>query len=333
MLIDRSSWRMHAVAITLAMILFLGLTAWYLAESWLAGRLLGGGSLPGLVLGSVAAMIIFFEMGLWPRKALRRMRLVRVKYWLSAHIWFGIVCLPIAIVHSGFHWGGWLSTLLILALVLTVASGAIGLALQNMIPRMLLKQVPGETIYGEIENISRSIVLEADQLLNATCGTRDAVMTQQLGIGEMTRFRELLGSDPEVQMTRMIVIGAPREAGRRREGYQESRAATAEQDDSRSLWNAYDELKPFLLDGVTSGRVFGDPIRASGWFGMLRQACSADAERVIGPLERLTDQRRQFSLQKRLHHWLHMWLPYHIGLSVGLCVLLLAHIVFALRYW
>jgi hypothetical protein len=79
--------------------------------------------------------------------------------------------------------------------------------------------------------------------------------------------------------------------------------------------------------------VFGDPIRASGWFSMLRQACSADAERVIGPLERLTDQRRQFSLQKRLHRWLHAWLPFHIGLSVGLCALLVAHIVFALRYW
>jgi len=333
MLINRSSWRMHVIPFALATILFILLTAWYVAESWLTGQLLGGGSLPGLVLGSVAATIIFFEMGLWPRKTLRRLRLGPVKYWLSAHIWFGIVCLPIAIIHSGFHWGGWLSTLLILALLLTVASGVIGLALQNVIPRMLLKQVPGETIYGEIESISRTIVLEADQLLNATCGTRDAVMTQQMGTGELTRFRELLGNDPESQMTRLIVIGAPREAGRRREGYQENRAATAEQDDSRSLWNAYDELKPFLLDGVTSGRVFGDPIRASGWFGMLRQACSADAERVIGPLERLTDQRRQFSLQKRLHHWLHTWLPIHIGLSVGLCVLLVAHIVFALRYW
>jgi len=333
MLIDRYSWRMHAIPACLAMLLFLGLSAWYFAESWIAGGLLGGGSLPGLALGSVAAIIIFFEMGLWPRKALRRMRLIPVKYWLSAHIWFGIACLPIAVLHSGLHWGGWMSTLVMLVLIGTVASGAIGLVLQNVIPRMLLKQVPGETIYAEIENISRSIVLETDQLLNVTCGTRDAVMTQCLGAAELTRFREMLGDDPEVQMTRMIVVGAPREAGRRLEGYQENRMVTAAQDDSRSLWNAYDELKPFLLDGVTSGRVFGDPTRASGWFRMLRQACSADAERVIGPLERLADQRRQFNLQKRLHRWLHTWLPVHIGLSVGLCVLLVAHIMFALRYW
>jgi hypothetical protein len=333
MLIDRYSWRIHAVPITLATIIFLGLAGWYFAQSWLAGGLLGGGSLPGLTLGIVAAAIILFEMGLWPRKALRRMRLIPVKYWLSAHIWFGIACLPMAIIHSGFHWGGWLSTLLILCLAGTVASGSIGLVLQNIVPRQLLKQVPGETIYSEIENISRVIVQEADQLLNSTCGTRDAVMTQQLGVGEMTRFRELLGNEPEVQMTRMIVIGAPREAGRRLDGYQENRVASAAQDDARSLWNAYDELKPFLLDGKTSGRVFGDPSRASGWFTMLRQACSKDAERVIGPLERLTEQRRQFNLQKRFHHWLHVWLPFHISLSVGLCVLLVAHIVFALRYW
>jgi len=333
MLIDRYSWRMHAIPACLALLLVVGLSIWYFAASWLAGAWLGGGSLPGLTLGLVAATIIVFEMGLWPRKALRRMRLIPVKYWLSAHIWFGIACLPIAILHSGLHWGGWLSTLLMLALVATVASGTIGLVLQNVIPRLLLKQVPAETIYGEIENISRSIVLEADQLLNGICGTRDAVMTQQLGFGEITRFRELLGDDPEAQMTRMIVIGAPREAGRRLEGYQENRTTTAAQDDSRSLWSAYDELKPFLLDGSTSRRVFGDPTRASGWFRMLRQACSADAERVIGPLERLADQRRQFTLQKRLHHWLHTWLPIHIGLSVALCVLLVAHIVFALRYW
>lgn len=333
MLIDRYNWRMHAVPITCATLVFLGLAAWYFTQSWIAGRLLGGGSLPGLTLGIVAAVIIAFEMGLWPRKAFRRMRLIPVKYWLSAHIWFGIACLPMAIIHSGFHWGGWLSTLLILSLVATVVSGALGLAMQNVIPKQLLKQIPGETIYGEIENISRSVVQEADQLLNSTCGTRDAVMTQQLGVGELTRFRELLGDEPEVQMTRMIVIGAPREAGRRRDGYQENRVTTAAQDDSRSLWNAYDELKPFLLDGSTSCRVFGDPSRASGWFTMLRQACSADAERVIGPLERLTEQRRQFNLQKRLHGRLHAWLPFHIGLSIGLCVLLAAHIIFALRYW
>jgi hypothetical protein len=333
MLIDRYHWRLHTLPAGMALLLSAGLILWYWFASWTTDQWLGGGSVPGLVLGTVAAGIIFFEMGLWPRKMLRRFRLFPTKYWLSAHIWFGLACLPLAIVHSGMHWGGWLSTTLLIVLAATVISGGIGLGLQNVIPRWLLKHIPAETIYEEIDNISISVVRDAETLLNTTCGTRDAAMTLQLNAGEMTRFRELLGDQPEAELTRMIVIGAPREAGRRLEGYQEQPAVANEQQDARSLWNAFDELRPFLLDGSTRARVFGDQARATLWFRLLRQACSPEAERVIDALERLADQRRQFNLQQRLYHWLHGWLPFHIGLSVSLCLLLIAHIYFALRYW
>lgn len=333
MLIDRYNWRLHLLPAGTAFLLTVALLLWYLYESWSAQQWLGGGSMPGLVLGTVAAATICLEMGLWPRKALRRFRLFPTKYWLSAHIWFGLACLPLAVAHSGLHWGGWLSATLLMLLIATVISGAVGLWLQNVIPRWLLKAVPAETIYEEIDNISVSVVQDAEALLNTACGTRDAVMTMQLQAGELTRFRELLGAQPEAELTRMIVIGAPREAGRRLERYQGQTAVTSQQEDARSLWNAFDELRPFLLDGTTGARVFGDPARATLWFRLLRQACSPESERVIDTLERLADQRRQFNLQQRLYHWLHGWLPFHIGLSVGLCLLLVAHIYFALRYW
>lgn len=333
MLIDRYNWRMHIIPAGVALLLSGSLIFWYAFSSWSASRWLGGGSVPGLVLGVVAAGIIFFEMGLWPRKALRRFRLFPTKYWLAAHIWLGLACLPIGIFHSGLHWGGWLSTLLLAALTATVLSGGFGWVLQNVIPRLLLKHVPAETIYEEIENVSATVVQDAEQMLNTACGTREAAMTIQWDSGAKTRFRELLGEQPEAEMTRMIIIGAPREAERRFERHQEHSSVASQQDDARSLWNAYDELRPFLLDGRTRARLFGHQARATGWFRLLRQACSPEAEQVIGPLERLADQRRQFNLQKRLHRWLHVWLPAHIGLSVGLCLLLVAHIFFALRYW
>jgi hypothetical protein len=333
MLIDRYNWRLHAIPAGLALLICGGLILWYVYLSWVSGGWAGGGSLPGLVLGSAAAAIILFEMGLWPRKALRRFRLLPTKVWLSAHIWFGLACLPLAVFHSGLHWGGWLSTLLLGLLIATVASGAIGLFLPNLIPRLLLRHVPAETIYEEIEYISQTIVQDAEQLLTTVCGPRDAAMTMQLGVGEMTRFRELLGDQPEAELTRMIIIGAPREAGRRRAASAGQPAVASGQEDARSLWNAFDELRPFLLDGTTRGRIFGHSARATGWFRLLRQACSPQAEQVIGPLERLANQRRQFNLQKRLHRWLHAWLPLHIGLSVALSVLLVAHVYFALRYW
>jgi|GEM_PF-6106312 len=147
MLIDRSHWRMHALPACTALLLSLLLIGWYAIASWSRGSWLGGGSLPGLVLGTVAALIILFEMALWPRKLLRRMRLFPTRYWMSAHIWFGLACLPIAIAHSGLHWGGWLTTLLMWLLIVTVASGAVGLALQNIIPKWMLRQIPAETIH------------------------------------------------------------------------------------------------------------------------------------------------------------------------------------------
>lgn len=341
MLIDRYSWRLHLLWALLALVMTIGLIGWYGFESWSAGVWLGGGSLPGLVLGIVAAAIIGFEMLLWPRKALRRLRLLPTKYWMSAHLWFGFACLPLGLVHSGWHLGGWLTTLLLVLLILTVFSGVFGLIMQNVLPKAMWKRLPAETIVGEIDRVAASLVGDADQMMVAACGPRDSVMTMELGDAELTRFRELLGEQGNAEMTRMIVIGAPRDAERRerfagQSGISKGHGVTGggeQRDDARSLWVAYDELRPFLMDGATRGEVFGDASRATGWFRLLRRACSAEAERVIGPLERLADQRRQFLMQRRMHGWLHAWLPFHIAFSVGLCVLLVAHIFFALRYW
>lgn len=332
MLIERDQWRLHAGAALFAVLTLVGLAAWYVVGSLQAGLWLGGSSLPGLVLGSVAAAIILFEMLLWPRKALRRYRLVRTKYWLSAHLWFGLVCLPLGVLHSGFHWGGWLSTWLLLILILTVLSGLVGLVLQNIIPRTMLRQLPLETIHSQIDHVSRSAVQDAEQLLASAYGPRDMVMTQMIGSMEMSRFQELLQSQANNDLTQVIRIGAPRDALQRGR-FDQPTGEAGPQEDARSLWNAYDELKPFLLDGVTRVHLFGDASRAGGWFNLLRSACSADSQPVIGALEQLAEQRRQFNCQRRLHRWLHAWLPVHIGLSVALCVLLVTHIVFALRYW
>lgn len=342
MLIDRANWRLHALPAGTALLLSLVLIGWYAVGSWARGSWLGGGSLPGLVLGGVAAMIILFEMALWPRKLLRRMRLFPARYWMSAHIWFGLACLPIAIAHSGLHWGGWLTTLLMGLLIATVVSGAVGLTLQNIIPKWMLHQIPAETIHSQIDQVSATLVEELNQALTNFCGpretadesTQDAAVQDAAVQDDTRRLAEKAASrgDGEATRSRIIVIGASR-ATPRRERYTADVANVSSADDASALWNAFDELRPFLLDGTTQTHVFGDPARAANWFRLLRRACTADAEAVIGPLERLAAQRRQFNLQQRMTVWLHGWLPVHIGVSVGLSVLLVAHIVFALRFW
>ena len=378
MLIDRNQWRLHAAPALAAFGVTAALIGWYMAESYRQGEWLGGGSLPGLTLGIVAALIILFEMALSPRKWLRRMRLFPTRYWLAAHLWFGLACLPLAIAHSGFHLGGWFTSMLTMLLVGTVLSGVIGLAMQNVVPKWLLRQVPAETITTQIDHVALTLVDDVDQLLRTVCGPRarashssdtnadevsddhpesskpdqglsstshapsqaSAVAEQgsrsavaEQGSRSAVAEQGSRSAVAEQGSRSAVVIGASRDVRDRRGRYLEEGATKLSDADSKALWNAYAELRPFLVDGSTNLYLFGDQTRSTTWFRLLRSACSPEANELIEPLERLADTRRQFNLQKRLDRWLHAWLPIHIALSAGLTLLLIGHVILALRYW
>jgi hypothetical protein len=313
-----------------------------------------------LTLGIFAALIILFEMALSPRKWLRSMRLFPTRYWLAAHLWFGLACLPLAIAHSGFHLGGWFTSMLTMLLVGTVLSGVIGLALQNVVPKWLLRQVPAETITTQIDHVALTLVDDVDQLLRTVCGPRarsshssdtnadevcddhpepsksDQVLSATSHAPSHVSETAEQGSRSAVaeQGSRSaVVIGASRDVRDRRGRYLGEGATKLSDADSKALWNAYAELRPFLVDGSTNLYLFGDQTRSTTWFRLLRSACSPEADELIAPLERLADTRRQFNLQKRLDRWLHAWLPIHIALSAGLTLLLIGHVILALRYW
>ncbi|MEY2613383.1 MAG: hypothetical protein RL069_2195, partial [Planctomycetota bacterium] len=84
--------RLHAgpLALSTALVLLGGLWQFVIEPSRLdegvlasEGGKVSGSTLAGLVIGSLAAGIIFFEMLLWPRKRLRKYKLGRTKYWLA----------------------------------------------------------------------------------------------------------------------------------------------------------------------------------------------------------------------------------------------------------
>ena len=55
------------------------------------------------------ALIIAFEMLLWPRKRFPRVRTlpwVRTQWWMRAHIWLGAVVRPVASCTPGSGWAG-----------------------------------------------------------------------------------------------------------------------------------------------------------------------------------------------------------------------------------
>ena len=56
-----------------------------------------------------------------------------------------------------------------------------------------------------------------------------------------------------------------------------------------------------------------------------------ESHTTIDLLTELCDERTQYDLQRKIHFWMHGWLIVHIPISIALIVLLIAHIITALR--
>jgi hypothetical protein len=100
----------------------------------------------GVTAGLIGGAIVLFEMLYAPRKWLRGWRLGAAKRWLQWHVYLGFAVLPIIVVHSGFAFGGWLSSVTMILFLITIASGIVGLAFQQILPQRLLHDVPTEWI-------------------------------------------------------------------------------------------------------------------------------------------------------------------------------------------
>lgn len=285
--------------------------------------------MPGLVCGIIAALLILFEMLLWPRKVFRRLRLGQTKYWMAAHIWLGLACFPIAWIHSGYDWGGRLTTLLMGLLLVTVVSGIYGFVAQNILPGWMLRHLPAETIYSQIDYVASQTTEDLRRMLTASCGPPP----KSDGSARMEAATAATWVAPELAEARKsVVIGAVREIGRVRGRTLRTSAVTTDRADSVILWNAFFELRPFLDAGRTAGGPAVDPARSARWFELLRRSCHDSSEEMIACLEQACDQRRQFDTQRRAHVWLHGWIPWHVAFSVALSVLLGVHVIAAIWY-
>src|SRR4051812_46992801 len=140
------------------------------------GRWPGGGSLSGLVLGSLAGVICLFELALVAKKTktFRTARwMLSAQTWMKAHIWLGLLTVPLVILHSGGRIGGTLTTLFVIVYCIVIASGLWGLAMQKMLPRLLLEAAPAETVYSQIDRVGHQYAAQARRLVQLSCGGED----------------------------------------------------------------------------------------------------------------------------------------------------------------
>lgn len=288
----------------------------------------GGSSPVGLVYGIVAAAIILFECAL----VLRRTWLFRTfrwfgsaQFWMKAHIWLGLLAVPLVVMHSGCDWGGWLSTLVAGSFALVTASGIFGLVMQTVLPRLMLGMLPEETIHAQIDDVAAQLAEDARRLVGLIDDERENRRFE-------TPMRETVTA---LQTEGFVVSGFPRQVGTivARVPRPDREVPVAETIPPALQDALRDVIEPFLRTGKSPQHGLHTKQRSAWYFEELRRRIdAAEAQTIIATLERFCDRRRQMNLQRRLHFWLHSWLHIHVPLAAVLLALLVGHIVFAWRY-
>jgi hypothetical protein len=294
-----------------------GITAAGLLAAWAGGRL-GLWAWPpqpssgfGVLLGLVGGGIVLFEMALLPRKWLRWLRLVRTKVWMRLHVWLGLACLPVILVHAGLGFGGPLPAVTLILFLLVTASGIWGLVMQQWLPEKLLDEAPAETIASQTGFVGEYHADEAARLIESLTNLPPEI-DELVGANANGSARGAVGVAVVVGVRgQPVVTGQP----------------AAELAAFRT-----DVLVPYLR-GERPRSPLATRAEAERRFAQLREAMPEAALPAIDRLERLADLRRQWDYQLRLNRWLHNWLAVHLPLSIMMTGLMLVHAVRALKYW
>jgi hypothetical protein len=256
-----------------------------------------GGSALGLAFGITGFAFMIFAGLLGARNKVPVWRVGRAQTWMRGHLWLGLLSLPLVVFHSGFRYGHGLTAVLMTLLIVVVASGIFGAALQHYMPRVMTREVTMETIYEEIGHVRAQLREEAAEL-----------------VGQAT-------------------AGKAKAAAAGAEGSAAIAIAADEKDESAPLRDFFEqELKPFLEKPGARGQALGDAAQSRNAFAQLRTLLPLALHPTIEDLESICEEERQLTLQAQLHMWLHGWLLLHIPVSLALILLGAVHAVMALRY-
>jgi hypothetical protein len=123
-----------------------------------------GGTPLGLWFGTISLGIFLFAVLLSLRKKIPLWRVGTVQRWLRAHIWLTVLTIPLVILHSGFLFGGAMTTFLLGLYAVVMVSGFYGLFLQHLMPRLMKARLPAETVYEQIPHIRAQLATAATKM-------------------------------------------------------------------------------------------------------------------------------------------------------------------------
>lgn len=269
-----------------------------------------GGSVMGLVYGSVGSAFMLFAGLLGARKKVPTWRLGRATSWMRGHLWLGGLSFPLILFHGGFHFGGTLTRTLMWLFIVVYASGLFGAVLQHFMPRFTTERLPMETIYEQIGRVREKLLAESTALVEEAEGALTGNLT-------MASADQLAAAASAGTMGGLTIAS----------GLQVNEEARSE------LAQFYaNEMRPFLSRYGGEKLALAEANRSRGMFQQLRIMMPANLHSVIDDLENIAEEKRQLDRQSLYHRILHGWLLVHIPASYALLVLGAVHAVIALRY-
>ena len=313
MIIDRT----HLGWIVAVLILAVVASAAYVPYSHSRPNGPSGSSPLGLVFGITGSALMLFAGLLSARKKLPVWPLGRAETWLKAHIWLGLLAVPLILFHAGgFRSGGPLTTLLMIFFYAEILSGIAGALVQHFLPRWMRKQVARETIYEQIDHVLAMRLLDADAKMESLVGP--------------------LGLEPPVAAAESAALAAQQSKGSIQPPIRLGAFLEGAIPGSERLRQFYlEQVRPFLANTKFLLSRLSDETAADQDFAAVRQQIPADENEmleVLDEIEAVCAERRDLALQKKMHHWLHGWLYFHVPVSVILLVLATFHAVMALSF-
>jgi hypothetical protein len=206
--------------------------------------------------------------------------------------------------HAGFRWGQpWgMTWWLMLLFTIIVVSGIVGIILQNVLPTKLMREVPLETIYEQLDHVVAQLRSEAAEIVDRVCSEREE---------EAYELEAIPAGAAVATMSHTAVLSRGQQ----------------------TLKDFYTtDVEPFLSRHVSPGNRLMNLHAANTAFDQVRLAVPRELHADLNDLQSIVDERRQLVRQRRMHHALHGWLLIHVPLSFALTILAAVHIVVALRY-
>ena len=306
MLIDKTHqrWMVTAIAITVASGML------YVPYARRA-ELPSGGSWAGLAYGIAGFALMLYAGLLGARKKVPVWRLGRAQTWMRGHLWLGLASFPLIVFHAGVTFGSGLTLVLMWLFVIVTVSGVAGAWLQHTLPRRMLRDVPMETIYEQIDHVRAQLVMEADTIVADACGKLEVET-----VVPAARPRSAVGNVAEARAAATALATIDR----------------IDAEESAPLREFYrQDVRPYLQQPRVA-HPLADPAKAAARFEKVRALVPASFHATLSDLENICEEERQLRRQSRMHVTLHGWQLVHVPLSIGLLVLAIVHIVMALRF-